>query len=224
MSRIGEKISKARVKQGLSGKQLAKKLGVSESYISEVETGRRVINESMISKISKALGCDLNDIGMSFEEEVFVDEKVIKEEKPKNLRLDSVKDVWNDAFGSVLKSVPVYRYNLRDVVTTRQMPLISNKIEGYAQDKVLFLAIEDDDMIGLRIAKGDIAFGHITHDIQNNSICLIEYNGERVIRQIKKLDSNKVLLISNRGTLRTDTANVKDITVLVKLDRLEIIL
>ncbi|MEL7597913.1 MAG: S24 family peptidase, partial [Clostridiaceae bacterium] len=73
-----------------------------------------------------------------------------------------------------------------------------------------------------RISKGDIAFAHITHEVQNNSICLIEYNGERKIRQIKKLDNTKLLLVSNKGSLRTETVGIKEIKVLVKLDRVEI--
>jgi SOS-response transcriptional repressor LexA len=75
------------------------------------------------------------------------------------------------------------------------MPIISNKVDGYAQDKVLFLEIENDDMLGFRICSGDIAFAHLTHEIENNAIALVDYNGERVLRQIKTLDGNKILLI-----------------------------
>jgi SOS-response transcriptional repressor LexA len=102
--------------------------------------------------------------------------------------------------------------------------LIDNKIEGYAQDKVLYLKVESDDMEGFRIRKGDLAFAHITGEIDDNSIYLVEYKGSREVRQIKKLDSSKVLLISGNNTVRTESMKIKDLKVIVKLDKLEIIL
>lgn len=227
MSRVGEVVKKVRIELGISQKQLAKKLGVAESFVNEVETGRKVVNEALISRISKVLGRDINDLTMPFEEASFKEEALKINQTFKKPVVEDVKEVWSEAFGSVFKTVPIYSYNLRDVQGTKQLPIISNKIEGHAQDKVLYLKIEEEDMIGFRIARGDIAFGHITQEIENNSICLVEYkiedyNFERAIRQIKKLDASKLLLISNKGTVKTETINVKDINILVKLDRLEI--
>lgn len=218
MSRIGIKVKEARLSANMTEKQLAKKIGVAESFIKEVETGRKVVNESIIEKISKVLGKDLNDISMSFEAETYVEEEV---SRPKKV-IEAVQDVWNDAFSSVLKTVPVYGYDLNKALDGKQMPILNNKIEGHNKDKVLFLEIQDDDMIGFRMAKGDIAFGYITHEVENNTTCLIENKGERVIRQIKKLDNTKILLVSNKRSLRTETVGVKDIKVLVKLEKLEI--
>jgi Predicted transcription factor, homolog of eukaryotic MBF1 len=220
MSRVGENIKNTRNSIGMSQKQLAKKLGVAESFINEVESGRKIANQSLIDRLSKVLGKDINDITMSFEEEVYKEEKTQKfSSEPKK---ESVKEVWSEAFGSVLKNVPVYRYSLDKAISWKQLPLINNKVEGYAQDKVLYLEIEDDDMIGFRIGSGDLGFAHITHEIENNTICLIDYNNGRAIRQIRKLDNNKLLLISNKGSLRTETVDSKDIKVLAKLDRIEI--
>ena len=53
MSRVGEKIKEAREKTGLTQKALAKKLGVAEKFINEVETGRRVAQESFIDRAAK---------------------------------------------------------------------------------------------------------------------------------------------------------------------------
>jgi transcriptional regulator with XRE-family HTH domain len=225
VSRVGENIKRLRMNSNMTQKQLAKKLGVAESFINEVETGKKVINEAMISKMSKVLGKEINDIGMSVEEQVAQEVEV----KPSVMKRDitskkqeDVQEVWNSAFGSVMKNVPVYKYDLGKAVQSKLLPVQGNKIEGYSQDKVFFLEIEDDDMIGFRIAKGDIAFVHQVSEPENNSICLIEYNSERVIRQIKKLDNSKLLLISNKGSLRTETASIKEIKIIGKLDRVEI--
>ena len=64
LSRIGDKIKEARLKANIPQKALAKKLGVSEKYINEVEMGRKVAQESFINKASKLLNVDLNDVNM----------------------------------------------------------------------------------------------------------------------------------------------------------------
>lgn len=218
MSRVGDNIKQVREEKAISQKQLGKKIGVSESFINEVEMGKKVINEKFLEKISKILGEEIEDTSVSFHADDYVEERKPKLERPSS---EKVNEVWNDAFSSVLKNVTIYKYDLVKTIGIRQMPIISNKIEGYAQDKVLFLEIENDDMLGFRICSGDIAFAHLTHEIENNSISLVDYNGERVLRQIKKLDSNKILLISNRISLRTDTVGHNDIKVIAKLDRVE---
>ena len=218
MSRVGDKIKAVREAKAISQKQLGKKIGVSESFINEIEMGRKVINEKFLEKISKILGEEIEDTSVSFHSDEYVEERKPKLQKPSE---EKVNEVWNDAFSSVLKNVAIYKYDLAKAIGIKQMPIISNKVEGYAQDKVLFLEIENDDMLGFRICSGDIAFAHLTHEIENNSISLLDYNGERVLRQIKKLDVNKILLISNRGSLKTETVQHKDIKVIAKLDRVE---
>lgn len=225
MTRIGEKIKLLRDENKLTQKALGKKLGVSESFINELETGRRVANESVIKRISKIFNKDLDDINMYAEEnpkEVDVPVRKISLPSRKN---KEINPIWNDALESVLKSVPVYKSDLKTSISSRTLPVISNKINGYPPNKVLFMEIQDNDMVGFRISKGDIAFAHLINDIENNSICLLEYENKTIIRQIKKLDTNKILLVSNGGNgVKTQTAYIKDIKPLAKLDKLEIIL
>jgi len=222
MSGIGDKIKNARNAKGLSQKQLAKKLGVAEGFINEVESGRKVVNEKLMDRIGKVLGGDLENMSSMLNNLIVEEEKARDTVKRPTKVVEAISDVWNDALGSVLKSVGIYKYDLNKPTGKRELPIISNKIEGFSQDKVLYLEIEDDDLMGFRICKGDLAFANLTSEVENNAICLIDYNGERVLRQIKKLDANKVLLISNRGSLRTETVGPKDIKVIAKLNRLEI--
>ncbi len=160
---------------------MAKKLGVAENFINEVESGRKIINESLMNRISKVLGKGINDIGISFEEEVSLESK-----RETSINKDNkIKDVWDNAFSSIIKDVPVYNYNLDRVIDKKQLPVVGNKVEGIHQDKVLFLKIEEEDMSGFRINKGDIAFGYMHHEMENNSIFLIEHNNKRSVRQLK---------------------------------------
>jgi transcriptional regulator with XRE-family HTH domain len=224
MSRVGEKIKEARLKSGMSQKILAKKLGVAEKFINEVELGRKVAQESFIDKAAKVLNTDFNDVSMVVTDEALLEErKAIKEslaKKPKN-KIES-DEVWTNAFSSVLKNVLIFDYSLQNKKGFKELPIHSNKIEGHPQDKVLYLEIQDDEMSGFRILKGDLAFAYLVKEISNNGIFLVEYKGKRAIRQIKSLGNSKILLVSNGGSLLTETMELKEVTVLAKLEKLEI--
>ncbi len=220
MSRIGERIRYLRTMRGLTQKQLGKMVGVSDKFLEEVEAGKRIINDDVLKKVSKVLEQDMDDEMSARADE---DAAVKKSESTvKKAPAREVQKLWTDAFDSVLKTVNVYGYDLEKVLYTRQLPVVSNKVEGYPKDKVLFIRIQDNEMTGFRIMEGDIAFGYTTNEIENNSICLVEYEGQRFLRQVKKLDSERALLVSNNGRLMTDTVSVKEIKVLARLERLEI--
>ena len=220
MSRVGERIKEAREKSGMTQKTLAKKLGVAEKFINEVETGRKIINESLISKVSKVLNTDLNDINMVVTDEEL--QKELKAEKQvRQTKPSEVNEVWNQAFGSVLKNVPIYDYSLADVKGYKQLSTASNKIDGHTANKVFYLKIENNDMTGYRIQKDDLALCYSIKEIENNAISLVEFNGKRVVRQVKKLDNVKALLISNNGSMRTETANIKELKPIARLYKIE---
>ena len=114
MSRVGEKIKEARLKSGMSQKLLAKKLGVAEKFINEIEMGRRVAQESLIDKASKILNADFNDVSMVVTDEALIEErKAMSDVKNKSSKGNIEKDeVWTNAFSSVLKNVPILDYSL----------------------------------------------------------------------------------------------------------------
>lgn len=227
MSRVGEKIKEARLKSGLTQKALAKKLGVAEKYINDVELGRKVAQESFIERAAKALNTDLNDISMVVTDKVLMEErevtkKIEKEKKINPKTLGETSPVWTDAFSSVLKRVSIYDYSLTKELGGKDLPNYSNKVEGYPADKVLYIKIQNNDMSGFRIMQGDLAFSHLAKDVVNNGIFLVEHNGSRIIRQIKVLGNQKILLVSNGGSVITETTELNSIRVLAKLERVEV--
>ncbi|MCX7710611.1 MAG: helix-turn-helix domain-containing protein [Clostridia bacterium] len=220
MSRIGSEINRLRTEKGITQKQLGKLVGVSEGFIIEVESGRRVVGDSLLTRIYKALGQNLGD-----ENTYTADDKIADKDIPKKSVKAAPKpvvEVWSDALGSILKAVPVYDYKMDKELEIRKLPVIDNKVEGHAKDKVFYLRIEDEDMSGFRIAKGDMALAYAAQEIEKDAIFLIEYDGKRAVRQIKRLDGDKLLLVSNKGSLITETVTTKSIKVLAKLIRLEI--
>lgn len=227
MSRVGEKIKEARTKAGLTQKALGKKLGVSDKFINEVEMGRRVAQEGFIERAAKVLNTDLNDISMVVTDEVLMEERkvaeVTKREKKVNAKvLGETSPVWTDAFSSVLKKVIIYDYSLKKELGSKELPIYSNKVEGYPADKVLYIKLEDNSMSGFRMMKDDIVFCHLVKEASNNGLFLIEYDNKRVIRQIKSLGGQKLLLISNDGSAKTETIQMNEVKVIAKLERLEI--
>ncbi len=219
MSRIGQKIREIRTFKGMSQKQLAKALGVTEKFVAEIESGKRILNDQLIRQFSKVLQYNLDEISIYLETGHDKEEKTLtKATAVKN----EIQETWTEAFSSVLKAVPIYGYSMDKALGVRQMPVISNKVDGHPKDKVLFLEIQDNDMLGFRMLKGDIVFGYISGEIENNAFYLVEYGGRRMIRQIKKLDDKRLLLVSNGGRLATETVSVNDVKVLVRLEKLEI--
>lgn len=232
MSRVGDTIKNARLKAGVTQKALAKKLGVAEKYINEVEMGRRVVPENFIDRVSKALNVKLSEISMVVTDEALKkeekEEAVLKKAKEKNPRtariLGETSEVWTEAFSSVLKKVNIYDYNMKKVLGSKDLPIFSNKVEGHASDKVVYFKVEDNDMLGFRIMKGDLAFGFLTKDASQNGIYLIENKGKKVLRQIKTLGNSRVLLISNEGSVNTETVELNSIKIIAKIERVEILL
>ncbi len=231
MSRIGQEINKLRLAKGMSPKQLAKKLGVSEGYILDIESGKKIINDDMIGKVSKALDFELGPIGLFASDDKLVqarekaipsmstDKAVTAKQKSSQ---EPVQQVWDDAFGNILKTVPIYDYRMDKLVDKKLLPIEKNKVEGFAKEKVFYLNIEDDELSGFRIVKGDRAFAVLTNEIEADGFYFIEYNGTRAVRQIKKIQSDKLLLICNKGALITETLNTKAVKVLARLVKLEI--
>ncbi len=238
MSRIGQEINKLRLQKGLSAKQLGKALGVSENFVLDIESGKKIISDDMIGRVSKALDFELGPIGLFASEDSNtgkyagnvkntvthtaagkVPNAAAQSGAPQN---QPVQEVWDDAFGNIMKTVPVYDYRMDRLIEKKLLPIEKNKVEGFQKEKVFYLNIEDTDMSGFRIFKGDRALSVLTGDIETDGIYFIEYNEKRAVRQVKRLQADKLLLVSNKGTLVTETISTKSIKVIARLVKLEI--
>jgi len=56
MKRFGEKLRTLRRQRGLTMRQLGDKLGVSDSYVSKMETSDKTPNVAMVIKVSDIFG------------------------------------------------------------------------------------------------------------------------------------------------------------------------
>lgn len=222
MSRMGSEISRLRKEAGMTQKQLAKLVGVTERFIEEVETGKKVLNSDLIVRVSKALRKEVGKLDIYDEEEV--SRRPEPDKNVKKVIEKPVQAVWTEALAGVIMTVPVYDFKMDNAVGSKQLPIIANKVEGYPKDKLFYLTVEDNEMSGFRLAKGDLVLACSTQEIEKDAIYFIELGGRKSIRQIKKLDQDKLLLVGNSGSLSTETASKKDVKVLARLIRLEIML
>ena len=62
MNDIGRGIKVRRAMLGLNQSQLAKKLGIKQAYMSQLETGDRLLSDELLQRIAVALRCKPEDL------------------------------------------------------------------------------------------------------------------------------------------------------------------
>lgn len=217
MNRLAAKIKETREKTGLTEKQLAKKCGLSANYIIQIESGKKIINESIADKILKALG---------------VKEELVKEEKPKEepKKAKAIPQVqeeiiveanqsWSSALAGVIKKYPIYELHTNKIVDYKQLPIIGKKVEGHKPDKLMFIKCSDDEMDYFRIKKGDVVTLLKTTDIQNYGLYMLDIKGKKMIRQaIKEAGSNVKLQKSSNDAdlIKVKMGDTKVIGMVIK--------
>ena len=121
MSRMGDTIRAQRVKYGMTEKQLAKKTGCAESFIKDVESGRRIPSDDVARRLLKAMGitdAPGTELDAAAEPEmqprpkprpyiIPVPENEPAPTKKQQEAQQASNDAWLDALGGVVKRVPV---------------------------------------------------------------------------------------------------------------------
>ena len=214
MSRLGDLIRTERIRQKLTPKQVAKKCGVSESYLMAVEAGTRIIADDQARRILKSMGLKqqteaeftLDDIAATVDLAQVQPRMAAAAAARKPVRKEaelaaSTEDkdegvagsVWLDALQSVLKRVPVMNAVMKPV-GYQLVPVENGRIEGANPEKVFFYLAPDDSMRGFRIHKGDIVLTVPAQSPVDGAIMLLNYNEHRYLRKIKVLDDRTVML------------------------------
>ncbi len=228
MSRLGDLIRTERIRQKLTPKQVAKKCGVSESYLMAVEAGTRIIADDQARRILKTIGLKqqteaeftLDDIAVTVDlaqVQPRLAEAVKKLPKREEAELAASSNdesvagsVWLDALQSVLKRVPVMNAVMKPV-SYRLVPVENGRIEGANPEKVFFYLAPDDSMRGFRIHKGDVVLTVPAQSPVDGAIMLMNYKEHRYLRKIKILDDRNVLLQSYDRAYEAETVPISDI-------------
>jgi len=241
MSRLGDLIRTERLRQKMTPKQVAKKCGVAESFIVAVEAGTRIIADDQARRILRTIGLkehteadfSLDDIAATVDlaqVQPTMAKAVAKprpQEAEKVASTDDDKEkgvigsVWLDALTSVLKRVPVMNAVMKPI-SYRLLPIENGKIEGANPDKVFFFKAPDDSMRGFRVHAGDVALMVPAQSPIDGAVMLVEYDGHRNLRKVKKLDHFQVLLQSFDREYDAKSMSLSDVTFLGRAVRLEI--
>lgn len=223
MSRLGDTIRTARLKAKLTEKALGKKCGLAESYIRDLESGRKIVSDEQAQRILKALGVASpvsTELDVAAEPPVKLRPKprayvLPVEQQAENARRaeEESSDAWLDALGGVVKRVPVMAPDglVIDHVLT---PIVGGKIEGGAPDKVLYYRCPDDMLRGFRVHAGDLLLVVPAAKVEDGALMLVEYRGERTVRKLMKLDGNRIQLQAFDHEFTFDVAPAAEVKVL----------
>ena len=242
MSRLGDLILLERTRQKLTRKQVAKKCVVAESYLKDVEEGRRIIQDDQARRILRTLGTSQrNEAEFSLDEiAATVDLTTLSPSKPaapaapaaprqteepaaKPRSAEEQSGIWLDALSSVLKPVPVMNAGWIQV-SRRMVPIQDGKIEGAKPDKVVYFLAPDDSMRAMRIEKDDLVLIVPQTLPVDGAIMLVEYGAHRCLRRVKLLGNSNILLQSGDRELGAESVHISDIRIVGRAVRVEIAL
>ena len=227
MSRLGDLLKQERQRRKLSIKQAARMSGVSEQFLTSVEQGTRIIQDTEARRILKKLGAvhaieqnfTLDDIAATID----LQTAETKEEKPKqtyNGETGVSGSIWLDALSAVLQKVPVYNAVFKQI-DSKFIPKQDGKIEGYPADKLMYFQVPDDDMRGFRIIREDLVLLVKEQLFIDGAIMLVQENEHYMLRKIKKLDANNIMLQSFGREYESLVYEIDSIKAVAKAIKLE---
>ena len=240
MSRLGDLLMLERTRQKLTRKQVARMCGISESYLKDVEEGRRIIQDDQARRILNKLGTSQrNEAEFSLDEiAATVDLGTLAPQKPapqpekkpeprpepaRPVSAEEQSGIWLDALSSVLRPVPVMNAGWIQV-SRKMVPIQDGKIEGAKPERVVYFLAPDDSMRAMRIEKGDLVLIVPQNLPEDGAIMLVEYGAHRCLRRVKLLGNSNILLQSGDRELGAESVHISDIKIVGRAVREEITL
>ena len=225
MSRLGDLIRLERTRQGLTHKQVARKCGVSDKYLMEVEAGTRIIQDEQARRILKVMGLtqqteadfSLDDIAATVDLQSAVPQLTRAVEKKEKQPVAEAKadpgvsgSIWLDALAGVLKHVPIYNAVMKEV-GHRLLPITNGKIEGANPDQVFYFMAPDNDLRGFRVQRGDLVLVVPAQAAVDGTIMLLQTPQGRVLRKVKRVNDYQAMLQKYDDGFESEIKNYSDI-------------
>lgn len=222
MNRLAQKIKDARIKAKMSEKELATKAGIQLSFLLQVESGKKVINEQMAEKILSVMG----------EEIQFITDDQPAPEKSKAKAMpvrEVIKPItpnaqWESVLAGVIQKYPVTGESSGKVLDHKELSIVHKKIDGIHFEKIMFVKVEQSDLPGLRIKKGDVISLHMMNTVENDSVYYLEVGGVRQIRMVRMDSNRKLQLLTGINDQTPQVFNPVDVKVIGKCIKVEFFL
>ncbi len=201
MNLIAEKIRQARMKAGMNEKMLAKRCGLSESYVKHVESGKKVINEQSAQRMLQVLGVESDILQQGSQTQESAPEESVKKDHTNKREQQPVQHTiqpnaqWSDALAHIIKRFPVEELETGKVVGQKAVPLLGKKIDGCPWERLRLFRIQDSQLQHLRIMRNDIITVWEKTEVVNGRLYVTEINGRRMIRKLSK-QQNKQMAVS----------------------------
>ena len=239
MSIIGTNIKKIRIKQNLTAKQLAKKCGISETALLDIEDGKKVPTTQLTNLITKGLGVNIDAIEPSYFSDYFEENPEPKEtaqannSRISNAKQDTLKpsgsNTISDALSKAVKKIPVIAKLTAgksipfegDIIDNKFEPIFQGKNNNVAGEDFIYYMVQDNSMQGARIMKSDLALVFLTDSIRDKDIALFTYKNNTYLRRYKAVTDNLVVLYPENPDFETFAVDKKDIRIAGKVLRVE---
>lgn len=238
MSIIGTNIKKVRMKQNLSAKQLAKKCGITEAALIEIEEGRKIPNTQLTKAITKGLGVNIDAIEPSYFSDYFDENPEPKEVPANTARILNAKpadtkqnnaNTISDALSKAVKKIPVIGKITPgksvpfdgDIIDNKFEPVFQGKGNNVAGEDFVYYMVQDNSMQGARIMKNDLALVFLTDSIRDKDIVLFSYKNNTYLRRYKAVTDNLVVLFPENPDYDTFAIDKKDAKIVGKVLRVE---
>jgi len=199
MNPIAVKIREERLKSGMTEKMLAKKCGLSENYIKQVESGKKVINEQAAQKMLQVLGAETEILQQGSYVEGSAEDRSPSPLKKKNREPEGEtthsiepNSQWSGALAHIIKRFPVEDLATGKIIGHKELPLLGKKIDGCPWECLRFFRVKENQLQHLRIYRDDIVTVWEKTDIRNGKLYAVEVNGQRLIRKLSRDQSKKV--------------------------------
>lgn len=233
MGRLGETIKRAREDKGIPLKTAAKKTGLSEKYLADVEAGVKVPSEDIARRVLKFLGA-YEDTTTAFydgslDREPVVPPPVIRKtvaapSGQKVTREEAVpSDAWMDALSGVLKKISIFN-DRGQSVASRLLAVENGRIDGFQPEKLSYFQLPDDSMRALRMLKGDLVLVAQQGSIVENMPMLVETYGRRKVRIPVILPDGRLRLVAQETARVHTDHDPDDVQIIGRCVRLEITL
>lgn len=229
MNPIAKRIQEARLKAKMSEKELAKKCGLSASYIIQIESGKKIINDKAAESIMAVFGQKVDSYDAYLDDAA---KSMAVEAKPVVKKSAEVKtvskndhvviepnDQWAGALANIIKAFDIKDMKSGKAVGSRELPVLGKKVDGVPSDRLAFLQVSDDAAKVMRICKDDILWIQICDEVSSNGVYVLEEANKKQICRVEKQYGQLHLSQGNASDKRS--VDAKGIKVVGKVVRVE---
>lgn len=157
---IGETIRRLREQRGMNQRELAKKAGISHSYVSDVERGDATPSLKFLEKIADALGVRLSTL------------------------LNRCEEQWEVIEVPIIGAVPAGGPIIEEENLLGHMPLPKEFVKG----RCFALKVSGDSMQDVGIEDGDYVLVEMQSEAENGQTVVARIHNEVTIKRFYRLN------------------------------------